>query len=41
MAAVAGTSTDGSVDTWLLVAPTVLYLVGVLGYCAYMIWGGR
>ncbi|MDV8069807.1 hypothetical protein R4P64_25060 [Rhodococcus sp. IEGM 1366] len=41
IAAVAGTSTDGSVDTWLLVAPTVLYLVGVLGYCAYMIWGGR
>lgn len=38
---VSATTTGGSVDTVLLAAPTVLYVVGMLAYCGYMTWGGR
>jgi hypothetical protein len=41
MTAVAGTVTADSVSVWLLAVPTALYLIGVLGYCGSMIWGGR
>lgn len=41
MMGVSGTTTGDSASGWALGVPTVLYLAGVLGYCAYMIWGPR
>jgi hypothetical protein len=38
---VAGSATDDGVDVWILAAPTVLYVVAVLAYTAYVVWGGR
>lgn len=39
--AVSGSATGHAVSTWVLAVPTVVYLVGILGYCAYLTRGAR
>lgn len=41
MMGVSGQTTGTGVSSWALVVPTVLYLAGVLGYCAHMVAGAR
>ena len=41
VAAVSGTTTGKSVGVWMLVVPTVLYTVGVVGYVVFVISSGR
>ncbi len=38
---VAGTTTDASVSVWVFAVPTVLYVVSILGYAAFVFKGGR
>ncbi|MEK8070808.1 DUF1648 domain-containing protein [Rhodococcoides navarretei] len=38
---VAGTTTDASVSVWVFVVPTVLYVVAILGYAAFVFMGSR
>lgn len=39
--AVSGSATGDAVSTGVLDAPIITYLVSILGYCAYLVWGAR
>ena len=41
MCVVAGSTTGASANVWMFVVPTVLYVVAILGYAAFVFSGGR